>query len=151
MTTTLCAEPNRDDVRPAAASDGLARRFRPLRAAMFLQGIALWVPIEKLFMTRLGFDAAAIGVLVAAYAAATPLLEIPAGILADRWSRRGVLMLANGAATLSALIGALSHSVATYIVSALMLGGYFALQSGTVEAIVYDTLLEQTGASAGFD
>ena len=35
-----------------------ARRLRPLRAALFLQGICLWVPVEKLFMTEIGFDAA---------------------------------------------------------------------------------------------
>lgn len=51
---------------------------------MFLQGICLWIPVEKLFMTQIGFDAATIGVMAAAYAAVTPIMEIPSGILADR-------------------------------------------------------------------
>jgi hypothetical protein len=30
---------------------------------VFLQGLALWVPIEKLFMTSIGFDAAGVGLM----------------------------------------------------------------------------------------
>ena len=49
--------------------------------------------------------------MAAAYAAVVPILEVPSGILADRWSRRGVLMAASAALALSALIGGLSHNV----------------------------------------
>ena len=145
MTMTLPAAPTH------TARADVARRFRPLQIATLLQGVALWVPIEKLFMTQLGFTAAAVAVMAAAYAAATPLLEIPSGILADRWSRRGVLMLANGAAALSALVGGLSQNVASYLLSAVILGAYFAMNSGNAEAIVYDTLVEETGSGEGFE
>jgi hypothetical protein len=37
----------------------------------------LWVPVEKLFQTQIGFDAAAIAAMAAAYAAVVPLLEVP--------------------------------------------------------------------------
>jgi hypothetical protein len=37
----------------------LARRLRPLQVAVGLQGILLWVPVEKLFMTGIGFRSAA--------------------------------------------------------------------------------------------
>ena len=73
---------------------GLRRRLAPLYAAVFLQGLAFWVPIEKLFMTSIGFDAAGVGLMAAVYAAVVPFFEVPSGILADRWSRRGVLVLA---------------------------------------------------------
>jgi hypothetical protein len=39
----------------------------------------------------------------------------------------------------------------TYIVAALVLGLYFALYSGTVEAVVYDTVLEETGTSTAYE
>jgi MFS family permease len=126
-------------------------RLRPLRIAMFLQGIAPWVPVEKLFMSGIGFDPALVAVMAAAYAAVVPVMEIPSGILADRWSRRGVLVLAASAGLLSVAVGAVSHNVGTYIVSAMILGVYFALQSGTVDAVVYDTLLEEVGDSAAFE
>ena len=37
--------------------------------------------------------------------------------------------------------------MSTYVVAALVLGVYFALSSGTVDSIVYDTVLEETGSS----
>jgi predicted MFS family arabinose efflux permease len=111
----------------------------------------LWVPVEKLFMNDIGFDAASVGLMAAAYAAVVPIIEIPSGILADRWSRRGVLVVATTALMLCSLIGGLSDDVTTYIVSALVLGVYFAMYSGTMDAIVYDTVLEETGGSASFE
>ena len=125
----------------------LARRLAPLQAAVALEGMLLWVPVEKLFMSEIGFTAASVGVMAAAYAAVVPLLEVPSGLLADRWSRSGVLVLATVALAASSFIGWLSHSVTTYVVAALVLGVYFALSSGTVDSIVYDTVLEETGGS----
>jgi MFS family permease len=129
----------------------LVRRLLPLQVAAFLQGIGFWVPVEKLFMTGIGFDAATIGVMAAAYAALVPGVEVISGVLADRWSRRGVLVVAGLAMFASVLIGGLSRNVLTYIVAALVLGIYFAMYSGTVEAIVYDTVLEETGGSSGYE
>ena len=113
--------------------------------------MALWVPIEKLFMTDIGFDNGSVAVMAAAYAAVVPLLEVPSGILADRWSRRGVVLLAQAAMVVSVVIGALSTNVGTYILAALFLGVFFALQSGTFESIAYDTLVEETGDSTMFE
>jgi MFS family permease len=129
----------------------LRRRLLPLHVAVALQGFLLWVPVEKLFMTGIGFDPAAVGVMAAAYAAVVPVVEIPSGVLADRWSRRGVLVVASGALALCSLVGGLSHGVPVYVVSALILGVYFAMYSGTMDSIVYDTVLEATGGSADFE
>jgi MFS family permease len=129
----------------------LDRRLRPLQISMFLQGFCLWLPVEKLFLTEIGFDAALVGVMAASYAVVVPVMEVPSGVLADRWSRRGVLMLAILALFASVTVGALSTNVPTYLVCAGILGVYFAMQSGTVEAIVYDTLLEDLGDSEQFE
>ena len=125
----------------------LAGRLAPLLVAMGLQGMILWVPVEKLFMSQIGFTPASVGVMAAAYAAVVPLLEVPSGILADRWSRNGTMVLACVGLLVSSTIGGLSHNVATYVVAAMVLGVYFALSSGTVDSIVYDTVLEETGSS----
>jgi MFS family permease len=129
----------------------LRKRLRPLYLASFLQGLVFWVPVEKLFMDEIGFDAASVGLMAAAYAAVVPILEVPSGILADRWSRRGVLMAADVALSVSALVGGLSQDVPTYIGSALVLGVSFALSSGTIDSIIYDTVLEETGTSEEFE
>jgi MFS family permease len=125
----------------------LARRLAPLQAAVALSAMLLWLPVEKLFMSEIGFTAASVGVMAAAYAVVVPLLEVPSGLLADRWSRSGVLVLATLALAASSFIGWLSHSVTTYVVAAMVLGVYFALASGTVDSMVYDTVLEETGSS----
>jgi MFS family permease len=138
-------------VAVAPPGDGLQRRLRPIYVAAFLQNVALWVPIEKLFMTDIGFDNGSVAVMAAAYAAVVPLLEVPSGILADRWSRRGVVLLAQAALIVSVVVGGLSPNVGTYIVAALFLGVFFAMQSGTFESIAYDTALEETGDGELFE
>jgi hypothetical protein len=131
----------------AAVPRTLGRRLLPLQIAVGLQGMILWVPVEKLFMTQIGFNARSVSIMAAAYAAVVPLLEVPSGILADRWSRSWVMVCATLALVASSLLGGLSTNVATYIVAAMILGVYFALNSGTVDTIVYDTVLEETGTS----
>ena len=51
---------------------------------------------------------------------------------------------------LASLVGGLSDSVPTYIVSAMILGVYFALYSGVSESVVYDLVLEVTGTGEGY-
>jgi hypothetical protein len=41
----------------------------------------------------------------------------------------------------------LRSNVATYIVAALILGVYFSLNSGTIDSVVYDTVIEETGSA----
>ena len=147
MTATFIDDQDRD----LDAQKRLGRRLLPLTVAVALLGFLLWVPVEKLFMTDIGFDAASIGVMAAAYAALVPIIEIPSGVLADRWSRRGVLIIAAVALALASLIGGLSYNVPAYIGSALVLAVYFAMYSGTIDAIVYDTVLEEIGASEQFE
>ena len=114
---------------------------------MAAQGIILWVPVEKLFMTQIGFDAGSVALMAAAYAAVVPLLQVPAGMVADRWSRNGILVVSSVALIASTLLGGLSTNIATYVIAAMILGVYFALESSAVDSIVYDTVLEETGSS----
>lgn len=143
MTHTL-------STRPAPAGSALSRRLLPLHVAVFLQGVSFWVPVEKLFLTEIGFDAATIGVMAASYAALVPAVEVVSGVLADRWSRRGVLVLSAVALLISVLIGGIAWNVPSYLAAALVLGVFFGMYSGTVDAIVYDVVLEETGTSAGY-
>jgi MFS family permease len=149
--TTMTAPAPAAAASPVRTADPVARRLRPLRVALFLQGVAFWLPVEKLFMAQLGFDAAAVALMAAAYGAVVPLLEVPTGILADRWSRRPVLLLAGAAGLVFVLLGGLSRSVPMYIAAAMLLGVYLALQSGTTEAVVYDTVVDETGGSEGYE
>ena len=61
----------------------LARRLRPLQIGVGLQGFMLWVPVEKLFQTQIGFEVKR----------DMPGLTGPA---VDRLYRRGAEWLAGG-------------------------------------------------------
>src|SRR5690349_9833565 len=111
----------------------------------------LWVPVENLFMTQIGFDPGSVGIMAAAYAAVVPLLEVPSGVLADRWSRNRLMVCASIALLASTLLGGLSTNVAMYVAAAMLLGVYFALNSGTVDSLVYDAVLEETGSSDDYE
>ena len=87
----------RPAARSAAGGDGDA-------------GLILWVPVEKLFMSEIGFTPASVGVMAAAYAAVVPLLEVSSGVLGDRWSRNRIMVLACAALLASSVIGGLSRT-----------------------------------------
>jgi len=124
-----------------------AQRLLPLYIGSFLQNVPFWYVIEKLFMTHIGFDTASIGVMVAIMSAVMLLVETPSGILADRWSRKGVILLGTLALLLAGIIGGISYNEPMYIISTVCWGIYAALYSGTFEAVVYDTTVEETGDS----
>lgn len=126
------------------------RRLRPLLLASFLAAFILWIPVEKLFLSQIGFTPASIGLMAAVYAAVVPLVELPSGVLADRWSRRGVFVLAALAAAVCSLVGGLSQGIGLYLLCAVFLGVMVAMSSGVVDAMVYDVLLEETGTGDGF-
>lgn len=135
----------------SVSRSSLKRRLVPLHIAVALEGFFLWVPIEKLFMNEIGFDPVSIGIMAATYAAVVPAVELVSGVLADRWSRKGALAVGAAALAVSALIGGLSTNVASYIVAALVFGVWVAMYSGALEAVVYDTVLEETGNSDAYE
>jgi hypothetical protein len=48
---------------------------------------------------------------------------------------------------ISSLIGGLSHNVITYVIAAMVHRIYLAFSSGTVDSIVYDAVVEETGSN----
>jgi MFS family permease len=125
----------------------LAKRLLPLYIAVFAHGFVLFYAIEKIFMHTIGFNDAGIGIMVAAYSALMLIAQTPSGILADRWSRKGVLMIASVCLILSTIIGGISTEPLMYIVCALFWGLFYAFYLGTYDSVVYDTVIEETGDS----
>lgn len=117
--------------------------IRKLYASNFLVGLVFWYGIEKLFMQSIGIDAVGIGVATAVVLAFNLVFDIPSGILADRWSRKGVLVAAVIAMALCSLILGSSHSLALYLIGYIFYGMYVVSTSGTYQAIIYDSLYEK--------
>lgn len=129
----------------------MTRRLVPLYIAVFLQSIPLWYATEKIFMLDIGFTTATIGVMFAVMSITMLAVETPSGILADRWSRKGVMILGCLALLVSAIIGAVSFNEPMYILSTMFWGVFAALYSGTYDAVIYDTAVEEYGNSSHFE
>ncbi len=102
-------------------------------------------------MLSIGFSTATIGVMLAVMSVVMLIVETPSGVLADRWSRKGVMMLGCIALLISAVIGAFSFNEPMYILSTMFWGVFAALYSGTYDAVIYDTTIEEHGDSKQFE
>ena len=129
----------------------LHKRLLPLYVSAFFHNFVLWYTIEKLFMQNIGFSNTGIGLMIALYSAIMLVVEVPSGILADRWSRKGMLVVASICLALSALFGGLSHGIGLYLIAAVLWGTFYACYSGLYDTIVYDCIAEATAPSKLFD
>jgi MFS family permease len=105
-----------------------------------LASLAPYYPLYALFFLATGLSDTEVSGLFALWSVTGFLAEVPAGALADRWSRRGSLVLASvfeaaGFTVWTALPG-LPGFAAGFVLWGL--GG--ALASGAAEALVYDGL-----------
>ena len=117
-----------------------------LYLSQFLTGLVFWYGIEKLFMTNIGIDAIGIGIVTAVITAFTAIFDIPVGILADRWSRKGVLVISAAALAVGSAIMGISGGLLVYIVGYLFYGVFIVSTSGTYPALVYDVLHDENRA-----
>ena len=127
----------------------MARRLAPLYIASALQWMNFWVGTDKPFMQSIGFTATLIGLAAAGYAIVAPSLEVPFGLLADRWTRIGVLRVGAVALVLAVVLQGISTEPASYVAGKLILAVFWAATSGTYESLLYDTLA-QAGRQASF-
>ena len=96
--------------------------------------------VEKLFMLDRGLDLFQIGLLLFLWSIMTLILEVPSGAIADRWSRRKMLILSGLSFSLCYIILIFSNSFGMFLLGFLFrtIGGTFS--SGTLQAYVYDFL-----------
>ncbi|MFH1602079.1 MAG: MFS transporter [Candidatus Shapirobacteria bacterium] len=96
--------------------------------------------VEKLFMLNRGLNLSQIGILLFLWSAMTLLLEVPSGAIADRWSRRKMLILSGISYSLCYFLWIFSHSFWLFLFGFLLrtIGSTFS--SGTLQAYVYDFL-----------
>ena len=78
---------------------------RRLLTAQALVMFILWVPIWVVFLQRKGLSLTQIGILESIAWILTAALEVPTGLIADRWGRKA-----------SIAIGTLLYSVAMFLI-----------------------------------
>jgi predicted MFS family arabinose efflux permease len=126
-------------------------RLRPLYATGFVHSLVLWYSIEKLFMRSVGLNDYLITIATLVYIVVMMVANIPLGILADRWSRKGVLYVATCALIASSLVCGLSHGLTMYAAGISAWGLFYAAYAGTYDSVVYDVVIEETGSADGFE
>jgi predicted MFS family arabinose efflux permease len=138
VTSTLTARP-------------IGTRLRPLYATGFIHGFALWYAVEKLFMKSIGFNDFLITIVTITYIVVMTAANLPLGVLADRWNRKGVLYLATCALITGTLICGLSHGFWMYAAGLSVWGVFYACYAGTYDSIIYDAVLEETGSADSYE
>jgi MFS family permease len=127
------------------------KRLRPLYLTGFIHSFVLWYSIEKLFMQSVGLNDYLITIATLVYIVVMMVANIPLGLLADRWSRKGVLYIATCALIGSSLVCGSSHGLALYATGISVWGLFYAAYAGTYDSAVYDVVLEETGTAEAFE
>jgi MFS family permease len=108
----------------------------------FLTAVSFTYPVVTLLLRERLATTFNVGLVLALEGLATAALEIPTGYAADRVGRKAmiILMLACDAAMLVLL--AIAQTLPHFLLFALLVGLSAALSSGTLDALLFDTLQE---------
>lgn len=107
-----------------------------------LQSMVIGMPIAVLFWQDNGLSLQQIFILQAVFSIVLIALEIPTGHLADRWGRKNSLLLGSLFITMGYSIYAVGASFRAFLAAEIVIACAFSLNSGALEALMYDSLLE---------
>jgi MFS family permease len=107
-----------------------------------LAGMFFSVPIMVLFWQDNGLSLTEVMILQSIFAILAVILEVPTGYFADVYGRKKALIIAaiTGAIAISAY--SLGHNFLQFLIAEIFFALSVSFTSGTVSAIVYDTLQE---------
>jgi predicted MFS family arabinose efflux permease len=108
-----------------------------------------YYPLYALLFLDTGLSGAQISLLFAVWSVTAVLTEVPAGALADRWSRRGALVLGGVLQAVAFVVWTAAPSAAAFAIGFVIWGLAGSLWSGAAEALVYDGLAA-AGAADSF-
>ncbi|MFT8726365.1 MAG: MFS transporter [Liquorilactobacillus ghanensis] len=100
---------------------------------------SLWV----IYLQQQGLSLVEIGLCESIFHVASFLFELPSGVLADRFSYKSVLIAGRIMAIAAAVTMLIGGSFWVYAGGFVLNAFSYNLQSGTLEALIYDSLLEQ--------
>lgn len=98
----------------------------------------LWV----MYLQTQGLSLVEIGLCESIFHIASFIFEVPTGVLADRFTYRSVLIMGRISAILSAIVILLGHSFWWFAIGFVLSALSYNLQSGTIDALMYDSLIK---------
>lgn len=123
------------------------RNIAYLYAFRFASGLIPAYVIERLYWETRGMTIPMVIYTEIIYAATIVLLEIPTGMLADRWGRRRMIVLAAALASLEFLILVFANAFWHFALVVFLAGVARAASSGAENALLYDSLAAAGEAS----
>ncbi len=109
----------------------------------FFNGFFVWYAIDKVFYEQIGMSLQQIIILGALAWAPQLLFEIPSSVLADKWSRKKVLVISLILLAASTIIIGLGSTFLVFAIGATVWALGTAMYSGTYEALIYDSLKDR--------
>jgi MFS family permease len=109
-------------------------------ALRFLDSFVLILPFYTVMFAETGLAPGEIGVILASWSAVCLLLEVPCGVLADRFSRRGLMAIAQLVRCVGFGVWLLFPGFWGFLIGLMLWGFKSATLSGAFEAAVYDEL-----------
>lgn len=115
-----------------------------LIALHFFVGFVFWYGIEKIFLAnQLHVGPTGIAVIVTLYTVVTLFLDVPASVVADRWGRRRMLMVAIVCFILANIVLGSAQSFIAYLGGTALWAFFSVCYGGIYEAMLFDSLKEE--------
>ncbi|SFR23768.1 Predicted arabinose efflux permease, MFS family [Lentzea waywayandensis] len=122
------------------ATPEVARAVRLTYGFQFFFGLLLWIPIFYEYQKQLGLSDAEIFGIQSIYYVAFCLLEIPTGLVADRFDYRTSLWLGASVLVVANLVPVLAGNYTGFLVHFLLIALARSLISGAQSAYLYEYL-----------
>ena len=121
-----------------------ATQVRSLIALHFFVGFVFWYGIEKIFLTnQLNIGPTGIAAIVTLYTIVTLFLDVPASVIADRWGRRNMLVVAIICFILANLVLGSAQSFIAYLGGTALWAFFSVCYGGIYEEMLFDSLKEE--------
>ncbi len=128
----------------------LPRAALPFMAFSFMEGLAPIYPVYMIMFAERGYGHAMLASLLAIWCFPAVLLELPSGILADRWSKRGSMAIGMCLKCLAFITWLAWPAYAGAALGFILWGAQEAFCSGARQALLYEAL-ERAGSVAAYE
>lgn len=105
----------------------------------------LTIPVLSMILLNKGCSLAQIAVTIGAYSVTAVLLELPTGIFADRYGRKNCFLVSLAIGCASTLLLLATHGLVMITLAMALSGASRAFGSGSMDALLIDRELEQSG------
>ncbi|MEI6887066.1 MAG: MFS transporter [bacterium] len=106
----------------------------------FLDDLVLIYPLYTVMFSDFHVTPIQISILLAVWAGTSLILEIPSGVLADKYSRKNLLFIGQIIRTIGYVIWIIFPTFWGFLIGFVLWGIKSAFTSGTLQAVIYDEL-----------